>query len=307
MKLRASELSKLFNIKLYGQDSVIEHFGLCNRNNLMPNTISYVAKLDYVEDALQNENISAIVCSPDLKSIIEKKGVSILLSEYPEDTFYTIFCYLTTTQKKTISKPILGKNCNIHPSAIIEEGVVLGDDVTIGAFTIIHSNTKIGNNTIIGSHCAIGSNGFQALKGHNGKSYNIHHIGGVTIGSNCYIAEFVNISRGLFDTNVTIEDNVLIDVGCHIAHDCHIGQNSILTANTKMFGSSCIEQNVWMSPGSMIMNRKSVANNCHVAPGAFIITNTEPGETYIGNPAVKESTFINREIKLRKLLKKYGN
>ena len=44
---------------------------------------------------------------------------------------------------------------NIHKTAIIEEGAILGDNITIGAFTIIGKDVKIGDGTIIDSHTVI--------------------------------------------------------------------------------------------------------------------------------------------------------
>lgn len=44
---------------------------------------------------------------------------------------------------------------NIHKTAIIEDGAILGDNITIGAFTIIGKNVKIGDGTIIDSHTLI--------------------------------------------------------------------------------------------------------------------------------------------------------
>lgn len=285
-----------------GDDVVIRHLGLCNRNNLLSGTLSYVANRIYFEAAIKNTKVNAIIVPPDIYNQEDECPKTLLSTDYPEDSFYEIFNFIVQESKADLYKPIIGSNCIVHPSAIIEDGVKLGDNVMVGAYTIIHSKTQIGDNTSIGSHCAIGSNGFQALKNHNGEAYNVLHMGGVEIGRDCYIAEFVNISRALFDSKVYIGNNVLIDVGCHIAHDCRIEDNSILTANTKMFGSSSIGRGVWMSPGSMVMNKIHIADGCHVAPGAFVMNNTMHGESYLGNPAVKKSNFIKRELKLKKLL-----
>lgn len=302
MNISALELSKIFNLKLIGEDTIIEHLGLCNRDITKPNTLSYVTEQEYFEVALSKKNISVIICPPEI--ISDRHSLkTFLVSKNPEDTFYEIFEFLGKDIVYKFPKPKIGNNCDIHPTSIIEDGVEVGNNVIIGAFSIIHSKSIIGDNTIIGSHCAIGSNGFQALKNRDGKAYNVRHIGGVEIGRNCYIAEFVNISRGLFDTNVVIGDNVLIDVGCHIAHNCKIGNNSVLTANTKMFGSSSIGEDVWMSPDSMVMNRIHISDRCKIAPGSFVMTRTIPDTSYIGNPAIKESSYIKKEFKLRKLLK----
>lgn len=303
MKHSSLDLANQFNLDHIGNEKLIEHLGLCNRSNLQPHTLSYVANADYLQEALNNDCVEAIILPHGVYESTLVTTKTLLLCEYPEEKFYEIHQSLYASQLIDASKPHIGQQCNIHPSAIIEENVIIGNGVTIGAYSIIHRGTRVGNNTIISSHCSIGSNGFQALKDHEGKSYNVAHMGGVVIGNNCYISEYVNIVRGLFDNDVIIGNHVLIDAYCHIAHDCFIGDNSVLTVSVKMFGSSAIGNNVWMSPGSMVMNRIKVADNCHVTPYSFVMSKTEQGETYIGNPAIKKCSYITRQVKLKKLLK----
>lgn len=301
MNYKSSQIAELYGLKMLGHDSEINGLGLCNRKQLNPSTLSYVTSEEYLPLALANDDISALIIPDSLVNKIDLNLKSYLISNTPEEVFYRILQDTYETQLREMPESHFGNNCYIHPTAIIERGVSIGDNVIVGAFTIIHSNTIIGNNTTISSHCSIGSNGFQALKDSEGKPYNVNHSGGVKIGSNCYIAEFVNISRALFDSYVTIGNNVLIDTHCHIAHECTIGDNTILTTNTRMFGSSHIGNGVWMSPGSMVMNRITVKDNCHIAPGAFVIVDTKEGERYIGNPATSEHTYITQKIKLKKL------
>ena len=44
---------------------------------------------------------------------------------------------------------------NIHKTAIIEDGAILGENVTVGAYTIIGKDVKIGDGTVIDSHTVI--------------------------------------------------------------------------------------------------------------------------------------------------------
>ena len=44
---------------------------------------------------------------------------------------------------------------DLHPTAIIEDGAILGANVTVGPFTIIGAKVKIGDNTTVASHTVI--------------------------------------------------------------------------------------------------------------------------------------------------------
>lgn len=48
------------------------------------------------------------------------------------------------------------KSKNIHPSAIVEDNVTLGEGVTIGPNAVIYSGTVIGNDVQIGATAVIG-------------------------------------------------------------------------------------------------------------------------------------------------------
>ena len=63
---------------------------------------------------------------------------------------------------------------NIHKTAIIEDGAIIGDDVTVGAYTIIGKNVKIGNGNTIGSHTVI--DGFTTI-GDDNKIYSHAALG----------------------------------------------------------------------------------------------------------------------------------
>jgi len=54
---------------------------------------------------------------------------------------------------------------NIHPTAIIEDGAIIGDNVTIGAYSYIGSNVTIGDNTAVGTHTLI--EGITTIGKHN--------------------------------------------------------------------------------------------------------------------------------------------
>jgi UDP-N-acetylglucosamine acyltransferase len=137
---------------------------------------------------------------------------------------------------------------NIHPTAIVEDGAILGDGVTIEAYAYIGNNVKIGNNTTVGKytliegHTTIGDNNSifshavigsipQDLKYHGEKVELI-------IGNNNKIREFTLINPGTEGGgSVTkIGDNNLLMGYVHIAHDVIIKNNCILANAATLAG-----------------------------------------------------------------------
>ena len=137
---------------------------------------------------------------------------------------------------------------NIHKTAIIEEGAVLGDNITIGAFTIIGKDVKIGDGTIVDSHTLIAG---KTTIGKNNHIFSHASIGTIPqdlkfngedvelmIGDNNKIREFTLLNPGTVGggSKTVIGSNNLLMGYVHIAHDCIIGDNCIFANGATLEG-----------------------------------------------------------------------
>ena len=137
---------------------------------------------------------------------------------------------------------------NIHKTAIIEEGAVLGDNITIGAFTIIGKDVKIGDGTIVDSHTLIAG---KTTIGKNNHIFSHASIGTIPqdlkfngedvelmIGDNNKIREFTLLNPGTVGggSKTVIGSNNLLMGYVHIAHDCIIGDNCIFANGATLAG-----------------------------------------------------------------------
>ena len=137
---------------------------------------------------------------------------------------------------------------NIHKTAIIEEGAILGDNITIGAFTIIEKDVKIGDGTVIDSHTLIAG---KTTIGKNNHIFSHASIGTIPqdlkfngedveliIGDNNKIREYTLFSPGTIGGGsiTKIGDNNLFMGYVHVAHDCIIGSNCIFANGATLAG-----------------------------------------------------------------------
>jgi UDP-N-acetylglucosamine acyltransferase len=135
----------------------------------------------------------------------------------------------------------------IHPTAIIEDGAVIGEDCRIGPYCIVgpnvtlgkacrlHSHAVIDGNTTLGDGCQVFS--FACL----GKvSQDLKYRGGnarVVIGSGCTFREYVTVHASTADGGKTeLGDGCHILAYCHIAHDCALGDRVIMSNGTNLAG-----------------------------------------------------------------------
>jgi UDP-N-acetylglucosamine acyltransferase len=136
----------------------------------------------------------------------------------------------------------------IHPTAIISAKARLDDDVEIGPYCVIGDGVEIGSGTCVDSHVVI--NGPTVI-GSGNHIYQFASIGDdpqdkkyrgqptrLEIGNDNTIREFCTISRGTVeDQGVTrIGNDNLVMAYVHIAHDCMIGDHTILANNATLAG-----------------------------------------------------------------------
>lgn len=136
----------------------------------------------------------------------------------------------------------------IHPTAIIDPKAKLHPSVSVGEYSIIGPDVKIGANTIVGQHCII--DGHTEI-GENNHFYRFCSVGGMPqdkkyageptrleIGDRNMVREFVTINTGTTqDVGVTrLGSDNWIMAYVHVAHDCQVGNHTILANGVQMGG-----------------------------------------------------------------------
>ncbi|MBN2600402.1 MAG: acyl-ACP--UDP-N-acetylglucosamine O-acyltransferase [Candidatus Marinimicrobia bacterium] len=150
---------------------------------------------------------------------------------------------------------------SIHPTAIIEAGVNIGENVSIGPYSWIRNNVTIGDGCNIGSHVVIcpGSkigNNCQIL--HHavlGEVPQDLKFGGeettIEVGDRTVIREFVTINRGTqAHWKTVVGSDCLMMAYVHLAHDCIVG-NNVIMANACNVGGH-VEIQDWAILGGMV-------------------------------------------------------
>jgi UDP-N-acetylglucosamine acyltransferase len=164
----------------------------------------------------------------------------------------------------------------IHPSAIIDPSVKLGNNVTVGPYSLIGAGVELGDNCVIESHVVI--KGLSVI-GKNNHFYQFGSIGEdcqdkkyageptrLIIGDNNVFRESVTIHRGTVQDKSTtiIGSNNLFMTYVHVAHDCVIGDNSILATHATLAGH--VHVGDWVIMGGMTAAHQF----CHIGDHSFI-------------------------------------
>jgi UDP-N-acetylglucosamine acyltransferase len=185
---------------------------------------------------------------------------------------------------------------NIHPTAIVDPAARLDPTVTVGPYAIIGPHVTIGAGTTVGSHCVI--EGHTTI-GRDNRIYQFASLGAapqdmkyrgepteLRIGDRNTIREFCTFSRGTAqDKGVTVvgDDNWIMAY-VHIAHDCIVGNRTILANNATLAGH--VHVGDWVVVGGLTGVHQFVKIGAHamVGFGSHVSQDVPPFMTVAGNP-----------------------
>jgi UDP-N-acetylglucosamine acyltransferase len=194
----------------------------------------------------------------------------------------------------------------IHPTAVIDSKARLHGSVRVGPYSVIEGEVELGEGSEIGPHVVLqgpmkmGRNNrvfqFASLGAiSQDKSANIDDATRVEIGDGNTIREYVTINRGtLKETGVTrVGDDNWIMASAHIAHDCVVGDHTILANGTTLAGHVSIEDWVILGGYTLVHQFCRVGIHAFTGGGSVVLRDVLPFVMAQGNPA--DPRAINTE------------
>ncbi len=194
---------------------------------------------------------------------------------------------------------VIGNNSKIFPHVYIGDNVIIGNNTIIYPGVRIYHNSEIGDNCIIHSGAVIGSDGFGFSKEKN-VYHKIPQLGNVIIKDNVEIGANTTIDRAVMDSTI-IKSGVKLDNLIQIAHNCEIGENTVMAAQVGIAGSTKIGENCVLGGQVGIGGHITIGKNSQIGAQSGIISNTKEGSEIIGTPAFPVKNFFKSSIIIPKL------
>lgn len=163
----------------------------------------------------------------------------------------------------------------IHPSVEIGPFVTIERNVEIGEGTRILSNVTIMDGARIGKNCtiypgAVISGPPQDLKFKGEETVAI-------IGDNTTIRECVTIHRGTASKGKTVVgDNCLIMAYCHVAHDCVLKNNIIMSNAVQLAGEVVVDDFAVLGGGALVHQFCHIGSHVMLQGGALVNKDIPP-------------------------------
>lgn len=173
----------------------------------------------------------------------------------------------------------------IHPTAIIAQGVELGDDNVIGPYSVIVGPCRIGTGNWIGPHVSIGGPA-EYRGGPHPAGWDGEQSGhGVVIGDRNTFREFVTVNQGYEDENTVLGDDNYLMGRSHVAHDCVLRDNITLTSAVQVAGHCQIWSWANLGLGTTVHQRSVIGPGAMVGMGSVVRKQVGAFLTVMGNPA----------------------
>jgi len=320
MAYTVQELSTKLDLTFSGNgDTLIDH--VCGIDKISAGGLAYITNPSELSNIptpkgifdsrqtdlnqIQSIEGSAIIVPVELKA----ESHTLIYSDDP------ILHHVKATELLYTSKSVTHE---AHPQAIVGENVSLGKSVTLDAHVVIYDNVAIGDNTIIRSgtvimeNCTIGENCTiypnvsirenchigsgviihpGAVLGADGYGYfqrdkknlKIPQIGSVIIEDDVEIGACTTIDRARFEAT-RIGRGSKLDNLVHIAHNVELGEDSLITAQSGIAGSTKTGHHLIMGGQSGIRDNLKIGDNVTLLARTLVTSKTDNDSNVAGMP-----------------------
>jgi UDP-3-O-[3-hydroxymyristoyl] glucosamine N-acyltransferase len=196
----------------------------------------------------------------------------------------------------------IGVGSSIGPGAVLGDGVVVGSGCEIGARVTVYAGTVLGDRVVVQAGAVLGSTGFgYARHGATGEYLIFPQQGRLVVEDDVEIGANTTIDRGALG-ETRIGRGTKIDNLVHIGHNCRIGRNVIIAAQTGISGSSVVEDGAILGGQVGIGEHATVGAGVILGGGAGVLSGKKmkgPGEVFWGRPARPLKEYLRDLARLK--------
>lgn len=183
----------------------------------------------------------------------------------------------------------------IHPTAIVDASAVIGAGATIGPWAYVGPNCTVGAGSVLAMRATLEANvrlganvkvGIGTVLG--GLPQDLKFKGEETwveIGDGTTIREYSTINRGTSESlKTTVGSNCFLMSYVHLAHDCHVGNNVIISNGTQLAGHVTVEDYAGISGLCAVHQFSRIGAHAYIGGCSRVPKDVPPYVKAVGNP-----------------------
>ena len=250
MEFTAKQVADLIQGRVEGdENAIINSFAKIEEGKA--GAISFLSNPKYTHYIYETKS-SVVLINEDVELEKSVNCTLIRVKSAYESVAKLLQLYQSMMPKKTGISPLafvsekatIGKDCYIAPFVFVGDGVTIGDNCMIYPNVTIYDGCKIGNRVTIHAGAVIGADGFGFAP--NAEGYDkIPQIGIVVIEDDVEIGANTCVDRSTMGATV-LHKGVKLDNLIQIAHNCEVGENTVMSAQVGLAGST--KRDCWVLP-----------------------------------------------------------
>lgn len=263
-----------------------------------PNMLTFVDDERFIEQAVDNPNVSAIFISETLAEKLGSTRIVKMICDDPRYYFYSLWNHVGKAgYQKTPT--VIHPTASVDAKASVSEyNVEIGKNVVIEPNATVLPDVVIGDNCIIRAGAVLGSEGYEHKRTSRG-IVSVFHDGKVILGKNVEIGANSCLDKGFRYRATKIGDFTKIDNLVHISHCVHIGKNCFIICGAVVSGTVTIMDDVWIGPNAVTAPHITIGDAGFVTLGSVVTQSVKEREWVTGNFAIPHVKFL---LNLKRIL-----
>jgi UDP-3-O-[3-hydroxymyristoyl] glucosamine N-acyltransferase len=197
----------------------------------------------------------------------------------------------------------IGAGTKIAPGCVLNENITVGRDCEIGPNVTIYADVTLGDRVHVQAGAVLGSKGFGYVRDAATGAYTLFpQQGTLVIEDDVDIGANTTIDRGaLGETRIGAGSK--LDNLVHIGHNCVIGRNVIIAAQTGISGSSVVEDGAILGGQVGIGEHATVGRGVILGGGAGVLSGKKmhgEGDVFWGRPARPLKEYLKDLARLKR-------
>ena len=184
----------------------------------------------------------------------------------------------------------IGDGTTLYPQTYVGHGVKLGRDCLLYPFASVRERCVLGDRVILHNGAVVGSDGFGYTVDAQGVRTKIPQTGIAVLEDDVEIGANTTIDRARFG-ETRVGRGTKVDNLVQIAHNCIIGEHTVLCAQSGMAGTTTVGKHVICAGQAGLAGHLAIGDGAVVGAQAGVTKDLPGGQMYLGAPAVPRLEF----------------
>lgn len=200
----------------------------------------------------------------------------------------------------------VGPGCRVGAGTVIGPNASLVADVEVGCDGWIHANvvlredTRVGDRVVLQPGVVLGGDGFGYVPNAEGRPVAMAQRGRVVLEDDVEIGANTTVDRATLD-ETRIRRGAKIDNQVQIAHNCEIGEDVLIAAQTGLAGGTIVRDRAILMAGVGSRGHLTIGEGAFIAARTGLHHDVPAGARMYGSPATEERGWHRTVAALRRL------